>query len=325
MPGRPASGRPRSSSRSSTRIRGAASVTAIDLDDPARWDWPPEARLRLDRDADRLAYLAEYKKDAAGFALAYPSWMADLGGIVVVVLVLVVQVLRSGSPLPAVTDQVDVVVTDGFTGNVALKTLEGGMKSLVSALFGVFGYTLAAQDVDKTREVAGKYGIGHVTTELSDSLSRDDVDARRSVYFGESLGSGVRYSEEVGFFLLEDGVWRKDERQSVRTHAQSVADLVRNLAREATSAVPGPAPPLDLSVLGAVAAAVASIALPTGVAVTAALNDNGTDNPGYVASPTPRPAGAVAATMAVAAVATRSPCGSMTPSAFPGARWRSCC
>ena len=29
------------------------------------------------------------------------------------------------------TDDVDVVVTDGFTGNVALKTLEGGMKALV--------------------------------------------------------------------------------------------------------------------------------------------------------------------------------------------------
>ena len=27
------------------------------------------------------------------------------------------------------TDDVDVVVTDGFTGNVALKTLEGGMRS----------------------------------------------------------------------------------------------------------------------------------------------------------------------------------------------------
>ncbi len=38
-------------------------------------------------------------------------------------------------------------------------------------------------------------------------------------------------------------------------------------------------------VTGAVAAAVASIALPTGVAVTAALNDNGTDTPGYVAGP----------------------------------------
>ncbi|UVK63560.1 DNA primase/helicase [Arthrobacter phage Janeemi] len=50
----------------------------------------------------------------------------------------------------------------------------------------------------------------------------------------ESIGSGVRYTEEVGFFLLEDGVWRKDERQAVRTHAQSVADLVRDLARTAS-------------------------------------------------------------------------------------------
>lgn len=49
-----------------------------------------------------------------------------------------------------------------------------------------------------------------------------------------SLGSGVRYSEEIGFFLLEDGVWRKDERQGVRTHAQAVADLVRELARVAS-------------------------------------------------------------------------------------------
>jgi glycerol-3-phosphate acyltransferase PlsX len=36
------------------------------------------------------------------------------------------------------TDEVDVIVTDGFTGNVALKTLEGGMRAMVNALFGVF-------------------------------------------------------------------------------------------------------------------------------------------------------------------------------------------
>jgi phosphate acyltransferase len=36
------------------------------------------------------------------------------------------------------TDQADVVVTDGFTGNVALKTLEGGLKTLVGALFEAF-------------------------------------------------------------------------------------------------------------------------------------------------------------------------------------------
>jgi glycerol-3-phosphate acyltransferase PlsX len=35
----------------------------------------------------------------------------------------------------------DVCVTDGFTGNVALKALEGGMRSLVNALLGVFDST----------------------------------------------------------------------------------------------------------------------------------------------------------------------------------------
>jgi len=36
------------------------------------------------------------------------------------------------------TDAVDVVVTDGFTGNVVLKTLEGTLKAVIKALFGAF-------------------------------------------------------------------------------------------------------------------------------------------------------------------------------------------
>ena len=36
------------------------------------------------------------------------------------------------------TTEVDVVVTDGFTGNVALKTLEGALKSLIGALLAAF-------------------------------------------------------------------------------------------------------------------------------------------------------------------------------------------
>ncbi|MCB0959223.1 MAG: phosphate acyltransferase PlsX [Acidimicrobiales bacterium] len=36
---------------------------------------------------------------------------------------------------------VDVVVTDGFTGNVVLKTLEGSMRALVNAILGAFGAT----------------------------------------------------------------------------------------------------------------------------------------------------------------------------------------
>jgi glycerol-3-phosphate acyltransferase PlsX len=36
------------------------------------------------------------------------------------------------------TNAVDVVVTDGFTGNVVLKTLEGGVTAIVKALLGAF-------------------------------------------------------------------------------------------------------------------------------------------------------------------------------------------
>jgi glycerol-3-phosphate acyltransferase PlsX len=48
------------------------------------------------------------------------------------------------------TPDVDVVVTDGFTGNVVLKTLEGGMRTLMAAILGAFGTspeTQAAGDV----------------------------------------------------------------------------------------------------------------------------------------------------------------------------------
>ena len=39
------------------------------------------------------------------------------------------------------TDRVDVVVTDGFTGNVVLKTLEGGVKTVVEAVIGALTST----------------------------------------------------------------------------------------------------------------------------------------------------------------------------------------
>ena len=39
------------------------------------------------------------------------------------------------------SDAADVVVTDGFTGNVALKTLEGGLKAIVASLLEAFDST----------------------------------------------------------------------------------------------------------------------------------------------------------------------------------------
>jgi glycerol-3-phosphate acyltransferase PlsX len=43
------------------------------------------------------------------------------------------------------SDRVDVVVTDGFTGNVVLKTLEGGMRAVVGALLAAFADPLYAE------------------------------------------------------------------------------------------------------------------------------------------------------------------------------------
>ncbi|MSZ56567.1 MAG: phosphate--acyl-ACP acyltransferase, partial [Actinobacteria bacterium] len=48
------------------------------------------------------------------------------------------------------TDDVDVVVTDGFTGNVVLKTLEGTLKTVIGALFTAFAqpeYKEAAKEI----------------------------------------------------------------------------------------------------------------------------------------------------------------------------------
>src|SRR5450830_61387 len=42
---------------------------------------------------------------------------------------------------------------------------------------GVEVVSLISRDLEKTKEVAAKYGIGHVTTHLEDSLAQKEVDA----------------------------------------------------------------------------------------------------------------------------------------------------
>ena len=54
-----------------------------------------------------------------------------------------------------------------------------GQKHLdaLQQIHGVEVVSLVSRDIDKTRETAAKYGIGHATTELDEALARDDVDA----------------------------------------------------------------------------------------------------------------------------------------------------
>ena len=57
-------------------------------------------------------------------------------------------------------------------GAFGIKHLDG-----IKNIEGVEVVSLISRDLEKTREVAGKYGIGHVTTDLADSLALPDVDA----------------------------------------------------------------------------------------------------------------------------------------------------
>jgi 2-hydroxy-4-carboxymuconate semialdehyde hemiacetal dehydrogenase len=57
-------------------------------------------------------------------------------------------------------------------GAFGIKHLDG-----IKLIDGVDVVSLVGRELDKTREVAKKYGIGHVTTNLGESLARKEVDA----------------------------------------------------------------------------------------------------------------------------------------------------
>jgi 2-hydroxy-4-carboxymuconate semialdehyde hemiacetal dehydrogenase len=57
-------------------------------------------------------------------------------------------------------------------GAFGIKHLDG-----IKNIDGVEVVSLISRDLDKTRDVAQRYGIGHVTTDLADSLALPDVDA----------------------------------------------------------------------------------------------------------------------------------------------------
>ena len=57
-------------------------------------------------------------------------------------------------------------------GAFGVKHIEG-----IGNIDGVEVVSLVGRELDKTREVAAKYGIAHVTTELADSLALPEVDA----------------------------------------------------------------------------------------------------------------------------------------------------
>ena len=110
------------------------------------------------------------------------------------------------------TDAVDVVVTDGFTGNVALKTLEGSMKALMTALLTSLGERPEAAEAAQALgpELDGLYRQFHPDT------------------YGGAMLLGVR-----GVCIISHGSSRSLAiENAVRAAAEMVeADVVGHLAK----------------------------------------------------------------------------------------------
>ncbi len=104
------------------------------------------------------------------------------------------------------SDAVDVVVTDGFTGNVALKTLEGGLRFLVNAM-------LAAMTANEEARDAAKVLLPALAP-LADALEPDSyggamllgVDGLCIISHGSSSARAIVNAVRVGHELAAHDV-----------------------------------------------------------------------------------------------------------------------
>jgi glycerol-3-phosphate acyltransferase PlsX len=88
------------------------------------------ARQRYDLAEPRVGLLSNGEEESKGTALVKRTHALLSEGVGV-------RFVGNVEARELLSDAADVVVTDGFTGNIALKALEGGMRFFVSALTGV--------------------------------------------------------------------------------------------------------------------------------------------------------------------------------------------
>jgi glycerol-3-phosphate acyltransferase PlsX len=90
------------------------------------------SRKRFGVENPRVGLLSIGEEPGKGDSLRKEAWelLSATGGI---------NFIGNVEGRDLMTGVVDVVVTDGFTGNVVLKTLEGSLKTVVKALFSAFG------------------------------------------------------------------------------------------------------------------------------------------------------------------------------------------
>jgi glycerol-3-phosphate acyltransferase PlsX len=104
------------------------------------------------------------------------------------------------------TTEVDVVVTDGFTGNVVLKTLEGGMRTLVGAIFEAFGSSPEAQAASEVLLPALLPLYGSVDPDNTGGAMLLGVDGLCLISHGSSSATAVVNAIRVARELHDAGI-----------------------------------------------------------------------------------------------------------------------
>ena len=101
---------------------------------------------------------------------------------------------------------VDVVVTDGFTGNVVLKTLEGGMRTLVAAIFEAFGSSPEAEAAAEVLLPALLPLYGSVDPDNTGGAMLLGVDGLCLISHGSSSATAIVNAVRVAKELHDAGV-----------------------------------------------------------------------------------------------------------------------
>jgi glycerol-3-phosphate acyltransferase PlsX len=104
------------------------------------------------------------------------------------------------------TDDVDVVVTDGFTGNVALKTLEGGLKAIVNALFAAFGSSDQAKAAADALMPALLPVYAELDPDNTGGAALLGVDGVCIISHGSSSATAIVNAVRVAAEMVEGGV-----------------------------------------------------------------------------------------------------------------------
>jgi glycerol-3-phosphate acyltransferase PlsX len=127
------------------------------------------------------------------------------------------------------TGHPDVIVTDGFTGNVALKTIEGGLKAAAGLVFTVLDSTPEARE-------AGKVVAPMLLQGVTDYLDPDTVggaallgvDGVCVISHGSSSARAIVNAVSLAVDCVQGGVVERlkqavaESRESAAEHAQKL-------------------------------------------------------------------------------------------------------